>query len=386
MGKIRNVKTYMKRKMRVAVIFGGRSGEHEVSLVSAESVMKSLDRKKYEVIPIGITKEGSWLTTGNPLKTLKIGRFRELETDHLITPDATQKSLVKISTNNFTTQYLKPKKINVIILMLHGPYGEDGTIQGLLELADIPYVGANVLASAVGMDKVVHKQLFREAGLPIVDFTHFLAREWRANKKPIIKKVNQLGYPVFVKPANLGSSVGISKVRRQRELAGAVGYALQYDRKIIVEKAVIDPQEIEVAVLGNDSPRASVAGEIVASNEFYDYDAKYIDGLSKAVIPARLPKKVAEQIRTIAVQAFKVIDCSGMARVDFLVSKGKKIYLSEINTIPGFTSISMYPKLWSASGLDYPKLLDELIRLALERHREKSKLLTSYRPRAKWYQ
>lgn len=376
----------MKRKLRVAVIFGGRSGEHEVSLVSAESVIKALDRKKYEVIPIGITKEGSWLTAGDPLKTLKIGRFKELKTDHLITPDATQKSLVKIATKNFTTQYLKPKKINLIIPMLHGSYGEDGTIQGLLELADIPYVGANVLASAVGMDKVVHKQLFREANLPVVDFTHFLAMEWRTDRRQIVKKVNQLGYPVFIKPANLGSSVGISKVRRQGELAGAVNYALQYDRKIIVEKAVINPQEIEVAVLGNDSPQASVPGEIVASNEFYDYDAKYIDGLSKAIIPARLPKKVAEQIRTIAVQAFRVIDCSGMARVDFLVSKSKKIYLSEINTIPGFTSISMYPKLWSASGLPYPKLLDELIRLALERHREKSKLLTSYRPKAKWYQ
>jgi len=376
----------MKKKLRIGVIFGGRSGEHEVSLVSAESVMKALDKSKYDVTPIGITKEGKWLTSSDPLKELKAERYKELNTQNIISPDSTKKSLVPIKSKHLTTHKVTNKKLDVIIPMLHGPYGEDGTIQGLLELANIPYVGANLLSSAVNMDKVIQKQLFQQADLPVVDFIYFLSREFKRGKKSIALKVKKLGFPVFVKPANLGSSVGISKVRSQKELYAAINYAIQYDRKIIIEKAIINPREIEVSVLGNDTPKASLPGEIVASNEFYDYDAKYVDGSSKAIIPARLPKETTEQIKKIAVNAFKVTDCSGMARVDFLIARRKKIYLSEINTIPGFTSISMYPKLWQASGLSYSKLLDELIKLALEKHKEKSKLLTSYQPKRKWYQ
>jgi D-alanine-D-alanine ligase len=274
----------------------------------------------------------------------------------------------------------------VVFPVLHGTYGEDGTVQGLLELADLPYIGANVLAASVGMDKIVQKQLFREVGLPVVDFVYFLSKDWPRRKKEIIREITKLGYPVFVKPVNLGSSVGISKAHNLRELIGAIQYAKKYDRKIIVEQAVTNPREIEIAVLGNDDPQASVPGEILASNEFYDYDAKYVDGLSKATIPARLPKKVTQQIRAMAVRAFKAIDCSGMARVDFLLGRNSRIYLSEVNTIPGFTSISMYPKLWAATGFSYKQLLDKLIMLALERHQEKTKLLTSYQPKAKWYQ
>lgn len=376
----------MKKRLRIGVIFGGRSGEHEVSLVSAESILRALDKSKYEVIPIGITKEGRWLTSGQPLRTLKAGQFKELQSDRLITPDATQHRLVKITDRRFATQKLKSKKIDIIFPALHGTYGEDGTIQGLLELANIPYIGANVLSSSVNMDKVVQKQLFRDGGLPVVKFIHFLSKNWATQKKEILKNTSKLGYPVFVKPANLGSSVGISKAHTPAELSRAVLYALKYDRKIIVEKAVNRPREIEVAVLGNDSPRASVPGEIVASNEFYDYDAKYVDGLSKALIPAPLAKKTVQRIRQLAITAFKTTDCSGMARVDFLLTRNNKIYLSEINTIPGFTSISMYPKLWAATGLPYARLLDELIKLAIERHQEKSKLLTSYQPKSKWYQ
>jgi len=375
----------MKKKLRVGVIFGGRSGEHEVSLVSAESVMSALDKSRYEIIPIGITKQGKWLTFGNPLKTLKAGSFKELKTDNIITPDPTEKSLIQVSNKHFTTHLKNPTKINLIIPMLHGTYGEDGAIQGLLELADIPYIGANVLASAVGMDKVIQKQLFREMGLPVVDFLYFISIDFKKNKRTIFSKIKKLGYPVFVKPANLGSSVGISKVFDQNELLSSINYALQYDRKIIIEKALIKPREIEVAVLGNDAPEASAPGEIVASNKFYDYDAKYVDGLSKTIIPATLPKKMSKQIMEMAIKAFKTADCSGMARVDFLIARNNKIYLSELNTMPGFTSISMYPKLWQASGLSYPKLLDKLISLAIEKHKEKSKLTRSYKPKSKWY-
>jgi D-alanine-D-alanine ligase len=376
----------MKKKLRIGIIFGGRSGEHEVSLVSAESIIKCLDKSKYEVVPIGITKKGKWLTSGNPIKILKAGRFNELKIGQTAVPDSAQKCLVGISANNFTPPNYKLKKLDLIIPILHGTYGEDGTIQGFLELTGIPYVGANVLASAVGMDKIVQKQLFSQAGLDVVPFTHFLAEEWRVSHNEIIKRIEKFSYSMFIKPANLGSSVGISKVNNRKELVCAVDYALKYDRKIIVEKAVANPREIEVAVLGNDSPKASVPGEILASNEFYDYDSKYIDGLSKSIIPAHLPKKMAEQIRNIAVQAFKIVDCSGMARVDFLIDGNNKVFLSEINTIPGFTAISMYPKLWQASGLPYGKLLDELIRLGLQKHKEKSQLLTSYQPKEKWYQ
>ena len=355
-----------KKKLRIGVIFGGRSGEHEVSIVSAQSVMKALDKKKYQVIPIGIAKQGLWITK-NPVQALKTGQMKEKGT-RLIPEEVL-------------------KRCDVIFPVLHGSYGEDGTVQGMFEMANIVYVGGGVLGSAVAMDKVIQKQLCDQAGLPSVKYDWFLSKDWQKNKKAILQRLNRgLRYPMFTKPANLGSSVGIGKCHNQKELIAGINDAIKYDRKIIVEQGIENIQEIEVAVLGNDNPRASVPGEIIASNEFYDYDAKYVDGKSQAIIPAKLPKGVTKQIQEIAVKAFKVLDLSGMARVDFLVKKkGYKIYLNEVNTIPGFTSISMYPQLWQASGLPYAKLLDKLIELALERHQEKNSLATSYQPKEYWY-
>lgn len=373
----------MKRKLRIGVIFGGRSGEHEVSLVSASSVIKALDKNKYQILPIGITKEGRWLTSGNPLKTLKAKRSKELKSDAVIAPDATKKSLVPLKTSGKKSTLTK---LDVVFPILHGPYGEDGTVQGLLELANLPYVGADVLGSAVAMDKVIQKQVCQQVGIPTVKYIYFKKPFFKKNKSKILNNIKKLGYPVFVKPANLGSSLGITKVKYAQEIELAIKYATQFDNKIIVEKAVINPKEIEVAVLGNDHPKASVPGEIISSNEFYDYNAKYVDGQSQTVIPAKLPKSVIAKIQKIAIEAFKAVNCSGMARVDFLVTSRNKIYLTEINTIPGFTSISMYPKLWKASGLPYHKLLDKLINLAMEKYSGKLSLLTSYRPKSKWYQ
>lgn len=372
-----------KKKIKIGVIFGGHSAEHEVSLVSAASVIKNLDNSKYEVIPIGITKEGRWLSSGETLKLLKEGNKGNREVEKIIIPDPNQKSLVKVN-EHFATHQEKTK-IDIIFPVLHGPYGEDGTIQGLFELANIPYVGAGVLGSSVGMDKVVQKQILRQKRLPVVDWIHFIKKDWLKNKQGIIKEIkNKISFPLFVKPANMGSSVGITKVHHQKELAPAINLALKYDRKVLVEKAVEPNRDIEVSVLGNDNPKASVPGAIVSSNEFYDYDAKYVDGKSKAIIPAPLSKKLTQKIRQLAVETFKALDCAGMARVDFLL-KGNKVWINELNTIPGFTSISMYPKLWEATGIPYPKLLDKLIELAIERHQEKNSLKTSYKPKKNWY-
>jgi len=372
-----------RKKLKIGVIFGGRSAEHEVSLVSAASVIKNLDKSKYEVIPIGITKEGRWLSSGETLRLLKEGNKGNQEVEKILIPDPNQKSLVKI--DEYFATHKNKTKIDLILPTLHGSYGEDGTIQGLFELANIPYVGANVLGSAVGMDKIVQKQILRQKGLSVVDWINFLKKDWLRNKQRIIKEIkSKIGFPLFVKPANLGSSVGITKVHSQKELVPAIILAIKYDRKILVEKAIEPNRDIEVSVLGNDNPKASVPGEIISSNEFYDYDAKYVDGKSKAIIPAPLSMKLTQKIRQLAVEAFKALDCAGMARVDFLL-KGNKVWINELNTIPGFTSISMYPKLWDASGLPYPKLLDKLIELAIERHQEKNQLKTSYKPKKKWY-
>lgn len=355
-----------KNKIKVGIIFGGRSGEHEVSLVSAASVIKALDKKKYQVLQIGITKTGRFITQ-NPLAALKSGK---------VTKKGSR--LLPESVLN---------KCEVIFPVLHGSYGEDGTVQGLFEMANVAYVGGGVLASSVSMDKVVQKQLCQEAGLPNVNYVWFLTKDWQKNKKDILGKIkNKLKYPIFTKPANLGSSVGIGKCHNLKELIKGIKKAAKYDRKVIVEQGIENIYEIEVSVLGNDQPKASVPGEIIPSNEFYDYDAKYVDGKSQAVIPAKLPPKVIKEIQAVAVAAFKAVNLSGMARIDFLVKKGSyKVYLNEINTIPGFTSISMYPKLWEATGLPYPKLLDRLIELALERHQEKNRLATSYKPKQDWY-
>ena len=372
----------MERKLRVGVIFGGRSGEHEVSLVSATSVITALDADKYEVVPIGITQEGRWLSSDKGLKLLKEKTGIEQAPECFLVPEPNRQALVAAGSGE-----MHSPPIDVIFPLVHGTYGEDGTLQGLLELANIPYVGAGVLASAVGMDKIVQKQIFQQQKLPVARYIWFhssVCREHPERVAAIVAK--SLTYPVFVKPANTGSSVGISKAHNRKELREALALAVEYDRKVIIEQGINDIREIECSVLGNDEPVASVPGEIVPSNEFYDYNAKYVDGKSEAIIPAKLPKRVSEEVRRIALQAYRALDIAGMARVDFLVvRKSNKIYLNEVNTIPGFTSISMYPKLWEASGLGYRDLLDRLIELALERHRAKNELRTVYNPDRDWY-
>jgi D-alanine-D-alanine ligase len=374
----------MRRKLRVGVLFGGRSSEHEVSLVSAASVLKALDREKYEVVPIGITKEGGWLSSPQALRMLKANLGAKAIEERIILPDPAHRGLVALRNRPGRAA---PRPLDVVFPVLHGPLGEDGTVQGLLELADLPYVGAGVLASAVGMDKVIQKHLFEQQGLPTPRWLHFSLPEYRRNPESLERRIDrEIGYPCFVKPANAGSSVGIGKALSRAQLDRLIRAAGRYDLKILVEEAVPQAREIEVSVLGNDRPRASVPGEIIPCNEFYDYDAKYVNGKSVTVAPAALPQPVTRKIRQMAIKAYEAIDCSGMARVDFLVTRKKyKIYLSELNTIPGFTPISMYPRLWEASGLPYPRLLDELIRLALQRHRARRKLMTSYRPRMAWY-
>ena len=372
----------MERKLRVGVIFGGRSGEHEVSLVSATSVITALDADKYEVVPIGITQEGRWLSSDKGLKLLKEKTGIEQAPECFLVPEPNRQALVAAGSGE-----MHSPPIDVIFPLVHGTYGEDGTLPGLLELANIPYVGAGVLASAVGMDKIVQKQIFQQEKLPVAKYIWFhssVCREHPERVAAIVAK--SLTYPVFVKPANTGSSVGISKAHNRKELREALALAVEYDRKVIIEQGINDIREIECSVLGNDEPVASVPGEIVPSNEFYDYNAKYVDGKSEAIIPAKLPKRVSEEVRRIALQAYRALDIAGMARVDFLVvRKSNKIYLNEVNTIPGFTSISMYPKLWEASGLGYRDLLDRLIELALERHRAKNELRTVYNPDRDWY-
>jgi D-alanine-D-alanine ligase len=380
------------KKIRLGVLFGGRSGEHEVSLTSAASVLKALDPAKYEVVPVGITREGRWrvgpkavglLTEAAgddaaqrtaPLQTV-------LEEGRAVTPsvDPTGPKLLSLAKSSPALN-ARPE-VDVIFPVLHGTFGEDGTIQGLLELADVAYVGAGVLASSTGMDKDVMRRLFRDAGLPVVPWELVLRKDWEDDPAGVRKRIEKrLCYPFFVKPANLGSSVGITKVHEPGELEAAMGLAAQYDRKILVEKAV-DAREIECAVLGNDNPEASVPGEIIPVNEFYDYEAKYIKEGSELVIPAHLSPRQSKRVQELAVRAFKAIDCAGMARVDFLLGrKSGRILVLEINTIPGFTSISMYPKLWEASGVPYSKLLDRLIELALERHRDKTRTRFDYTP------
>ncbi len=370
----------MEKKIRIGVIFGGRSGEHEVSLVSASSIIHALDKDKYEVIPIGIAPDGRWLSSANTMSLLKTKSQLADEPERIIGPEPHRRELVSVEHN------APPEEIDVVFPIVHGTYGEDGTLQGLLELADIPYVGAGVLGSALGMDKVLQKKVFKQEGLPIVKYVWVLSSEVGGQPKKIIGLCEKsLRYPMFVKPANTGSSVGITKAHNRKELLNGLTLAATFDRKVIVEEGVKGVREIECSVLGNDSPIASIPGEIIPGNEFYDYDAKYVNGNSTSVIPADLPKKAVKEIQRLAVGAFRSLDCWGMARVDFFVTSRGKIYLNEINTIPGFTSISIYPKLWEASGLAYPDLLDKLITLAFEMHASKSTRATSYSPSSAWY-
>lgn len=372
----------MNSKIKVGVLFGGRSAEHEVSLVSAASIIHALDKNKYEILPIGITKDGRWLSEVNAIQLLRDHAPLDTLPEHVLLPDPRKQSLVNVS-NAFPQA---AQHIDVIFPVIHGTFGEDGAIQGLFELADIPYVGAGVLGSSVGMDKIVAKQLLERANIPVTKSIWFFFNDYTQNSKKHVADIEKkLRYPCFVKPPNQGSSVGISKAHNRKELIAAIELAGQYDRKILVEKAVVTPREIEVSVLGNNQPIVSLPGEIIPSNEFYDYDAKYVDGKSTAEIPAKLPKNIVKKIQRYATEAFTVLDCAGMARIDFLVQKDGKIFLNEINTIPGFTSISMYPKLWEASGIKYPELLDRLIQLAIDRHNQKKQLRTFYTPKTDWY-
>jgi len=388
-------------KLRVGVLFGGRSGEHEVSLLSAASVVNAIDKNKFDVVPIGITKEGRWVTAGDAERLLA-GQHREEKHLRAGDPEATPGAAVLATgeavvvppepvhranpsltpfQSDALTRRASDRAINVDVIfpVLHGTFGEDGTIQGLLELADIPYVGAGVLGSAAGMDKDIMKSLFRAAGLPIVKHVTVLRGDWDENPKKVEKKIEStLKYPMFVKPANLGSSVGISKAHSKRELGPAIYEAAKFDRKIVIEQGVggakQKAREIECSVLGNDKPIASLAGEIVPGKEFYDYTAKYLDEGSELIIPAKLSKTEMKKVQELAIQAFQAVDCSGLARVDFLMEpKTRKMYLNEINTMPGFTSISMYPKLWDATGISYSDLISRLIKLGMERHADKKK-------------
>src|SRR6202047_1883758 len=395
------------KKLRVGILFGGRSGEHEVSLLSAASVLNAIDNDKYEVVPIGITKDGRWVTSGDAQRLLTgnpAGGGARPTRAHLrggdpeTTPGAAvlasgesvvvppepvhrRSGMAPFQTDAALTRRGSDRAINVDVIfpVVHGTFGEDGTIQGLLELADIPYVGAGVLGSEAGMDKDIMKSLFIAAGIPIVKHVTILRSDWEKNAKKVQKLVgSKLKYPVFVKPANLGSSVGISKAHDRKELGPAIEEAAKFDRKIVIEQGgggtKQKAREIECSVLGNDSPEASVPGEIVPGKEFYDYTAKYVDEGSKLIIPAKLSKAETRKVQQLAISAFKAVDCSGLARVDFLMdTKTRKIYLNEINTMPGFTAISMYPKLWAASGLAYPELIERLIRLGQERHEEKKR-------------
>jgi len=362
-------------KIQVGVIFGGRSGEHEVSLVSARSIMKALDSDKYDVIPIGITKKGRWLVGADPQNLLPEppkNPSGESECKTALLGDPSHKGMILLD----NAKPIDKIKLDVIFPIVHGTYGEDGTLQGMLELADIPYVGCGVLASAIGMDKTSQKRVFRDAGLPVVKFREFLRKEWRADPNKIIGEIESaFSYPCFVKPVNSGSSVGISKAHERSELVQAINLAAKYDRKILIEES-IDGRELEVSVLGNDDPAASLPGEIVPCNEFYDYNAKYVDNRSELKIPAPIPEGKVKEIRDLAIKAFKAIDCAGMARVDFFYERTTgKLILNEVNTIPGFTDISMYPKLWEASGISYSQLVNKLVELAFERFADKQESL-----------
>ncbi len=371
-------------RLRVGVVFGGRSGEHEISLISARSVMAAMDPEKYEIVPIGITKDGRWIAGGDPMAALTSGD-EGLSGPAVILGDPSHRGLMRLEQEDGRLVLELLAGLDLVFPVLHGPYGEDGTIQGLLDMAGIPYVGAGVTGSALGMDKAIFKSLMRAYDLPVVDHMLVKRREWEADPEGVMDRVEgAFDYPVFTKPVNLGSSVGITKCRSREELARGLADAARYDRKLLVEAAVPQAREIEVSVLGNDEPVASVPGEIIPSREFYSYAAKYLDDgerASKLLIPAPIPEEAAERARELAVQAYLAIDCAGMARADFLMSgKTGELFINELNTIPGFTHISMYPKLWEASGLPYPKLIDRLIELALERHADKARNRISYQP------
>jgi D-alanine-D-alanine ligase len=359
------------RKIRLALIFGGQSAEHDVSLISARSVLQAIDPARYEVLPIAISPGGEWLAGASAMQLLGAPAGQTSETgEHLQIEDSPATVSQAVRALSPTGPRHESSTIDVVFPVLHGPHGEDGTVQGLLELAGVPYVGAGVAASAVGMDKILMKRLFLEAGLPVVPFVAVTRASWRANPDAATDEIEaRIGYPCFVKPANMGSSVGISKVESAAGLAAAMDEAARYDRRLLVEKAAPAAREIECGVLGNDEPEVSVVGEIMvaASAPFYDYAAKYEPGASELVVPAAIPAEISDRVRDLARRAFLAIDGAGMARVDFFLC-GDEVFLNEINTIPGFTPMSMFPRLWEASGVSYARQIDRLVDLALERH------------------
>jgi D-alanine-D-alanine ligase len=361
----------------VGVLFGGRSGEHEVSLQSAQAVMAALRDAGHDVLPIGITSQGRWLVSGDPMRALTSGRVTDEQTATML-PEPGHSGLTPVRESDGGIEPAAIGQLDVVFPVLHGTYGEDGTVQGLFELASVPYVGSGVLGSALGMDKAVQKTLWRGMGLPVADF---VSLRRGAPWTDATERVEQtLGYPCFVKPANLGSSVGVSKARDRKELLLALEEAARYDSKLLVEQA-IDARELEVAILGNREPQASVVGEIVPAEEFYSYRAKYLDAGSRAIVPAEIPEATSEEVRRLAIAAFKAVDADGLARVDFFLERGTdRLYVNEINTMPGFTRISMYPMLWQASGLSFAELVSKLVELAEERFAERSRNETSYRP------
>lgn len=369
---MQNGKAINMKKLTVAIIFGGRSGEHEISLLSARSVIENINTELYEIIEIGITSEGKWLVGNNVLEAMEQNQLQHLIPACVLPEPGDNFLYTRETRDNLTT--LKPYcKVDVFFPVLHGTFGEDGTIQGIFEMKEIAYVGAGVLGSAAGMDKAVFKQVMRANNIPVLDDIIINRKEMQAHFEDVLDRCEKLGsYPYFTKPANMGSSVGINKCNNRQQLISGLQEAALYDRRIMVEIGLNKPMEIEISILGNEFPEASLPGEIVPGDEFYSYDDKYINGISSAVIPAELPDGMLDTIRHIALRAYQAIDCAGLARVDFLVSQdGQKLYLNEINTLPGFTKISMYPKLWSASGVSYKNLIDRLIELALDRQHER---------------
>ena len=358
-----------RKKVRVGVLFGGKSGEHEISLLSAKTVIHALDEAGYETVRLGITTTGEWITGGDPLAQLTDGNRQTQGQTHALVADGQRGST---ALGPLLEQSKRIPAVDLIFPVLHGPYGEDGTVQGLLEMIELPYVGCGVLASAVAMDKITSKALFSAAGIPQVAYRTLLRRDWEEKQEQILDELESaLPYPHFVKPANLGSSLGVSKVRERGELARAITLACRYDRKALVEAGVNDARELEVSVLGNDSPQTSVVGEVVPANEFYDYEAKYLDEGSRLLIPADIPAPLAHEVRGLAARAFQALDGAGLARVDFLLSGDGQLFLNEVNTMPGFTAASMYPKLWEASGVPLPELARRLVDMALERHADR---------------
>jgi D-alanine-D-alanine ligase len=384
------------KKLRVGILYGGRSGEHEVSVASAASIIKHLDRVRYEPVPIRIEKDGRWTIADRAPTAISASEVIEQARVMAARPPRPGRETVLLAHQSDDTLLTIERRVStrssdadeqavvtglgldVVFPVLHGPYGEDGTVQGLLELANVPYVGPGVMASAVGMDKATMKVLFAAHGLPVTPSRTFTRRDWEQDRARVTAAALALSLPLFVKPVNLGSSVGISKVKTPDQLGAAIDTALEFDRKVIIEAGVPDAREIECAVLGNDDPAASIAGEIIPAREFYDYEAKYLDEGSRTVIPADLSPAQLAEVQRLSIAAFRAIDAAGMSRVDFLLSRTTgTLYVNEINTIPGFTTISMFAKLWEATGVGYPALVDRLVQLALERHADKQRLRTS---------